>query len=726
MKRMFLLLFICWVGLSAQNSRKLTFEQVFLRKGEALLGPLPNITGWSDDRHYTESRQGKIYLVDSGNGRESILVDPQALKNKGPAELDWLGPADQTPDYSQMAFLHKDDIYLFQRKTGTVRRLTSTAAAEKNPVFSPDGHALAFTANGDLFAADTASGAISQLTFDGSEEILNGYASWIYYEEILGRASRYQAFSWSPDSRKIAFMRFDQSRVPQFPLFDAGGIYGRLEMQRYPKPGFPNPEVKIGVIDLAARRTEWIVFPDATDCYLTILAWAPEGKGLYLQWMNRGQDDLRIYAYTLAEKGLRQVYRETGKTWVDGVATDEFHAMADGDMLLLSSKSGWRHLYLVRASGTEKMITAGKWSVNRIEFVDEKKGLVFFSADKEDSTRTDLYRADIKGGSAPRLTSLDGTHALTFSSNGSFYLDRYSSISKPPLLLLCDRNGRVIRELGASAAPAFRAVALGKVEMLRIPAGDGLQLPAVWYLPPDFDPRHRYPAVLSVYGGPGTRSVIDAFPRRLDDYYLAQQGIIVVKVDHRGSGHFGKQGTDIMHRCLGKWEIADYSAAAAFLRTLPFVDGAKIGISGGSYGGYIAALALVMAPDYFSCAIADFAVSDWALYDSVYTERYMDLPTENPEGYRQASVLSHLQNFRGGLFLRHGTMDDNVHWQNTLQLLNGLLDLGKNAELMVYPGERHGIRGIKSGTYYRSAIDFWTRKFFSPEKAGPIGPEKSE
>ncbi|TFG73901.1 MAG: S9 family peptidase, partial [Chrysiogenales bacterium] len=273
-----------------------------------------------------------------------------------------------------------------------------------------------------------------------------------------------------------------------------------------------------------------------------------------------------------------------------------------------------------------------------------------------------------------------------------------------------------------SATPALRRVALAKVEIFKIPTADGLQLPAVWYLPADFNAEKKYPVVLSVYGSPGSRSATDAFPRHLDDYFLAQQGIIVLKVDHRGSAHFGKQGMEAMYRCLGKWEIADYSSAAAYLRGLPFIDGKKVGITGSSYGGYVAALALAAAPDSFACGIADFAVSDWSLYDSVYTERFMDLPTENPEGYRQASVLTHLPTYRGGLRLTHGSMDDNVHMQNVMQLLNGLLDLGKTAELMVYPGERHGVRGIKASEFRKAALDFWLRKFF-PERCAAPGTE---
>ncbi|HUU06431.1 MAG TPA: DPP IV N-terminal domain-containing protein [Patescibacteria group bacterium] len=722
MKRVLFLLLVCTFSLNAADLEKLTFEQVYLNRGDALLRTLPVISGWLDDARFFETREGKIFLVDARSGRSQVRLDPQALKMKRPANLNFLKPADHTADYSQLAFLDADDIYLFQKKSGTIRRITATASAEENPTFSPDGRFLAYTAGGNLFVCDTAAGVPGQLTFDGSEEILNGYASWVYYEEILGRSSRYRAFNWSPDGSRIAFLRFDQSRVPQFPLFDAAGTYGRLENQRYPKPGFPNPAVKIGVIDLAGRHTDWIAFPAEVDHYLTFLDWTPDGKSFYLQWLNRGQDELHVYEYTLVDKKLRRVYREKQKAWVDFLGPGDFQPLPGGDFLLLSSKSGWNHLYCVYANGREKMITSGKWSVTRIEFVDEKKRLAFVSADKEDSTRTDLYRVPFTGASPKHLTRLNGTHGVTFSKAGSYFLDRFSSLQQPPMLWLCARDGRVLRRLGESATPALRRIALGKVEMFKIPTGDGLQLPAVWYLPPDFIAEKKYPVVLSVYGGPGSRSATDAFPRRLDDYFLAQQGIIVLKVDHRGSAHFGKQGMEAMYRCLGKWEIADYCSAAAYLRGLPFIDGKKVGITGGSYGGYVAALALAAAPDSFACGIADFAVSDWSLYDSVYTERFMDLPTENPEGYRQASVLTHLPTYRGGLRLTHGSMDDNVHMQNTMQLLNGLLDLGKTAELMVYPGERHGVRGIKASGFRKAALDFWLRKFF-PERCAAPGTE---
>jgi dipeptidyl-peptidase-4 len=569
-----------------------------------------------------------------------------------------------------------------------------------------------------LFVHDTVKGDSRQLTFDGGKEILNGYASWVYYEEIFGRESRYRAFNWSPDGSKIAFMRFDQARVPEFPLFDANGTYGRLEMQYYPKPGYPNPDVRIGIIDLAGNGIDWVSFTDSGEHYLDFLGWGDGGRKAYIQWLNRGQDDLRIYEYALSSKKLRQIYEEKQKTWVEFLNGGSFIPLKSGGFILLSSKNGWNHLYRVEANGMEKAISSGEWSVNQIELVDEKRGQIFFSADKEDSTRIDLYRVSLNGGPVQRLTRLGGAHALAFSRQGSFYTDRYSSLDHPAVLQLCSRDGRVLRRLGESAAPAMAGYALGKSEIFHIAATDGLQLPAIRTLPPDFDAKKKYPVVLSVYGGPGSRSVIDAFPRRLDEYYLAQEGIIVLRVDHRGSGHFGKKGMDAMHRCLGKWEIADYSSAAAYLRTLPFVDGSRIGITGGSYGGYVTALALAAAPDLFSCGVAEYAVTDYSLYNSIYTERYMDLPAENPDGYRQTSVLTYVPTYRGGLRLVHGSMDDNVHMQNALQLLNVILDSGKTVEFMIYPGERHGVRGIKYMENRWAFLDFWKRHFFSEEKAG--------
>lgn len=304
-------------------------------------------------------------------------------------------------------------------------------------------------------------------------------------------------------------------------------------------------------------------------------------------------------------------------------------------------------------------------------------------------------------------------HRVSVSPGGSWFTDFHSALGVPPRLLLWRGDGRLQRQLGDSRTDKLAEYDLGRAELFRIPTSDGLQLPAAWILPPGFDPSTRYPVVLNVYGGPGAASVGNAFGRGFAEYYLAQQGIIVMTFDHRGSGHFGKKGEDLMHRQLGKWELNDLQEAVRHLRSLPFVDGQRIGITGGSYGGYVAALALLRAGDLFRCGIADFAVTDWRLYDSVYTERYMDTPEQNPDGYRDSSLLHAVDGYRGGLRIAHGSMDDNVHMQNALQLIDRLQDAGKSVELMIYPGERHGFRGPKSVEYRRANLDFWCRHFFN-------------
>jgi dipeptidyl-peptidase-4 len=725
MSKRFLLLWLCAAALHAGAPKRLTFEQAFLMRGEPLLRLLPAAGPWLDDGAYAETRDGKAWRVDARSGRARLLFDPAPLKGTGPKDLDWLQPADHSADWSSLVYLHGDDLYAYRRSAGRLARLTATSGAEQNPLLSPDGRRVAYTLGGDLYSAPLDGGEPVRLTRDGGDDILNGYASWVYYEEILGRASRYRAFEWSPDGRTIAFMRFDQSPVPRFPLFDAAGAYGRLEMQRYPKPGFPNPIVKVGFVGAAGGEISWVDFAGGGDHYLTFLDWAPRGDRAFVQWLNRGQDELRLYECEPTTGKARLVYTEKQKAWVDFLDSDSFVPLADGGALLLSSKSGWTHVYRLDADGRERALTRGEWSVSRIDALDEGRRAVCFSADREDSTRSDLYRVGLDGGAPVRLTREGGSHRASVSPRGSFFIDRWSTRNRPAVLDLCGGDGRLVRRLGDSAAPAFAQYGLGKSELFRIPAADGLKLPAAWILPPGFDPSAKYPVVLSIYGGPGARGVLDAFPRRLDGHYLAQEGIIVLAVDHRGSGHFGKSGEERMHRCLGRWEMADYGSAVDWLRTLPFVDGARIGIEGGSYGGYVAALAVVSDPGRFACGIAEYSVTDWALYDSVYAERYMDTPQENPDGYRQSSVLSRLDSYRGNLRLTHGSMDDNVHLQNSLQLLDRLLDLGQTVELMIYPGERHGVRGRKAAENARSALEFW-RKHFFPERVGPVGPVRQE
>lgn len=425
---------------------------------------------------------------------------------------------------------------------------------------------------------------------------------------------------------------------------------------------------------------------------------------------------MKILRYDLAGRTLQTVYEEQQACWIDFFENNDFLLLADESLLLRSSKDGWFHIYRI-ANGRQEQSTSGPWSVKSVEVADRQKDLILFSAAKEDSTETDFYRTSFKGGTPRRLSTEPGTHSVTVSPRGSYFIDRHSNLQTPERLELFDLGGRLTRILGESRSAALDKYGLAKVELFRIPTEDGYKLPALWYLPAELDRSKKYPVIMFEYGGPGSQDVANRFAGDIRKHFLAQEGIISLAVDHRGSSHFGKQGMERMYRNLGKWEMNDYIQAVKYLRTLPFVDPERIGITGGSYGGYVTALALTCASDYFKYGIAESSVIDWALYDSVYTERYMGLPAENPEGYQSSSVLNYIDKYRGGLRITHGSLDDNVHMQNTIQFISRVLDAGKTVELMIYPGDRHGLRGAHRQEDQKSNLNFWFRSFYGKKIA---------
>ncbi len=713
-----LFLIACLWGASGQaGPKRLTYAQVFEGRGPRLLAKLPRVVGWLSDAEYLEIRQDttdnrrKLYAVEAATGSSRVYLDPEDFKEILPAGFHLLGAVERTPDYRILIFSRKNDLYMLDTQRREFRRLTANPGRERNPRLSPDGKWVAFTRDHNLYTIDLRTGLEYQLTADGSETIYNGWASWVYYEEILGRPSRYRAFWWSPDSKRLAFLRFDDSPVPRFPIFHPGGVHGELEMERYPKAGDPNPKVRLGIVSADGGEIVWADFDENADEYIAWPFWTPDGGTLTVQWMNRDQTDLIIYKVDPETGAKEALYREHQDTWVEFFEDLRFleHEPA---FLVRSDVDGYRHLYLYGMDGElRKRLTRGKWSVTHIELVDEENGYVYFTANRGESTENHLFRVSLKGGRIEKLTADPGTHRIRMSPGGSYFIDTYSNIQTPPRMVLCRCNGEQERLLGDSRSPELDKYELGKVELFRIPIEGGYRLPARWVLPPDFDPQEKYPVIISIYGGPGAGTVRNAFPSRFREFYYAQQGAIVMSIDHRGSGHFGKKGVSQMHRNLGKWEMHDWIEAVKWLLKKPFVDSTRIGIMGGSYGGYATLLALTVGARYFTHGVSLYPVTDWRLYDTVYTERYMDKPDENPEGYRFGSVLTHADSLRGKLLIVHGTADDNVHMQNTLQLIDKLQLLGKPFELMLYPEERHGI-GRRGRHLQRLVYDFWVRNGF--------------
>lgn len=674
----------------AAQQQPLTDAQI-VKGAEDIETPVPVPVAWEDATHYR---------VNKGNGMTpgTFVVDLKTGR-----EQPYEAPADA---YSVK--IVNDDIYYVA--AGRERRLTQTPEAEKNPTLSPDGRWVAFTRGGDLYAIRLADGREIRYTHDGTDLILNGWASWVYYEEILGRASRYRSFWWSPDSRTLAFFRADDTDVPMFPIYNSKGKHGFLERTHYPKAGDPNPRVRVGLVAVEGGKVVWADFNEKDDQYFGRPFWRPDGSQLLVQWMNRDQNNLKLYAIDPADGTKKEIYDEKQPTWIDWIG--DLTWLKDG-FLMVRDFDGWQQIYYHLADGRLKaQLTDGKLWNTRIVRADEKNRTVYFTSNAEIPTRTDFYAVRFDGSGMRRLTSGDYTYTnICLSPDNRRFLCCYSNVSTPTRMALIDvKNGKV-KDLADAKGAAFERYQLALPEMVWMKTDDGFDLPATVIWPLHIEPGKKYPVIISIYGGPNAGTVFDSWKGIGINQWWAKEGVIQIAIDHRGSGKCGKNGLNFMHRNLGKWEMADYTAWVKWLCEKTFVDPARIGITGGSYGGYITAFALTYGSDYFKYGIANFGVMDWALYDSHYTERYMDSPADNPEGYTFNSVMTHAARYKGGdhsmLRIVHGTMDDNVHMQNSIQLIDTLQNLDKPFEFMLYPGERHGWRGAKAVHLKHDNYRFW-------------------
>ena len=618
-----------------------------------------------------------------------------------------------------------------------------------NLTYSPDQTKLAFTRDNDLYVVDIETEVETRLTFDGSDVILNGYASWVYYEEILGRPSRYKAFWWSPDSRKIGFYRFDNSQVPMFPIYSAFAnpeaaasqsqsprvtdlaLGGSLSETRYPKAGQVNPEVKIGIIDLdtSLRGTEsavaisWADFDPTVDQYFGIPFWGPDSKEFFIARMPRLQNTIDLYAVNAADGSKRHVYNETYKTWLDwfdGVVFTD-----NGLYMAREFETGWQQIYFLSYDGkTFRRLTDGpNWNVAIVR-VDEKKGDVYFTAKRDAVAKQALYKVDKKGAIVALTDPQYNATNVSFSPDGKYFVASLSNVTTPNFVAVYPTSGKNVLKGNVVADMKGKdydqsEYALG--ELVFMTTDDGFRLPGMIVYPKDFDETKKYPVHVDIYGGPNTPQVRDRWvtPNASNQWY-SDNGIIQITVDPRAAGHNGREGLDMIYRQLTVWEVKDFCAWASWLQSLPYVDGDKIGVEGFSFGGTMTCMLLMQAPDKFHYGIAGGGVYDWALYDSHYTERYMDTPQNNPEGYAVSKVMNYVSGYPTDykawqpvepvmLKLTHGTGDDNVHHQNTLQLLDVMHKEGKKFDFMIYPDGMHGYRGYQGDHFLNANHEFWLK-----------------
>ena len=651
-----------------------------------------------------------------------------------------------------------------------------------NLTYSPDSTKLAFTRDNDLYVVDIASGKETRLTHDGTDVILNGSASWVYYEEILGRPSRYRAFWWSPDSRKIGFYRFDNSEVPMFPIYSAYpnpqaaasqsqspkvtdlGLGGSLSETRYPKAGQTNPQVRIGIIDLGAcegcplsgsgecgsPEIVWADFDPTLDQYFGIPFWGPDSKEFFIARMPRLQNTIDLYAVNIADGSKRHVYNETYKTWLnwfDGVVfTDK------GLYMSREFETGWQQIYFLSYDGKEfRRLTDGtNWSV-AIQRVDEKKGEVYFTAKRDATVRQALYKVDSKGVIKALTDPAYNVTGVRFSPDGKYFAAAYSNVTTPTRVAVFTTSGGVVSEghnediepanLRKPAVPAKKQKGYGLAgyvvadmqgpdydaskyalgQLVHMQTRDGFTLPGMIVYPKSFDPAKQYPVHVDIYGGPDSPQVNDRWitPNSSNQWYSDNE-IIQITVDPRAEGHNGREGLDMIYRQLSVVELEDFCDWADWLMEKPYVRDEKIGIEGFSYGGMMTALILFRASDKFHYGIAGAGVYDWLLYDTHYTERYMDTPQANPDGYKAGSIINYVSEYPVEygtpegvepvmLKLTHGTGDDNVHLQNSLWLINELHRHGKKFEFMIYPDGMHGYRGYQGQHFQNDNREFWLK-----------------
>jgi dipeptidyl-peptidase-4 len=682
------------------------------------------VTGWTDDTHYIfqtldANKKPATLNVDIKTGKSVPYTAPKSARDLLSASLPQgttLSISDQvSTDMKSVIFIKENDLWYFRMGDKELKRLTSDKVQEVNATFSPDGSKVGYTKNKDLYVYDLQLNKEIRLTTDASEKVYNGYSSWVYMEEILGRSSRYSAFWFSPDGAKIAYLRTDETEVPVFTLNrldEADGIHGLLEVVPYPKPGDPNPKVKMGIADIASSRTTWVKTDYSVDQYIAWPFWTPDSKKLAIQVINRDQNDMKFILADPATGDYTQIYSEKRKSWIDFF--EDIYVMKDGTgFIVRSSSSDWENLYYYGWDGKMKsQITNVSWRVKNIERVDELTKTVYFTGTGPESTDNHFFSVGLDGRNLMQITTGSGFHNVSISPKGSYFIDSWSSIVSAGSIIAYDKKAKPIKEIHKNEQPVFDPAKNSKAEFLKIMTSDGLfNMPAIITYPLNFDPGKKYPVVFTIYGGPNSENVSNRWQGSNPSWY-AQNGIITFSVDHRGSGQFGKKGLDYLYRCLGKWEILDYADAVKWLRTKPFVDSTKIGITGSSYGGYMSCLALTKGADFWTHGFASSSVTDWRLYDNIYTERFMDTPKDNPEGYKDGSALTFARNYKGKLYMTHGDMDDNVHFQNSIYLISRFEDEGKSFQFMLYPNGRHGWGGAKATHSTNEANKFWLSNFF--------------
>lgn len=715
-----------------EYGKRVDFEAVYeSRRRPSFTGSPVRGLRWLDDEYYAQSKNGKTYRVHALSGRVESMTfeDHSTTVAERLAEIPTLD-SDAAKQIARryfgrgddpkrgVVFTHANDLYYANGDGTHAVRLTSTPEAEEYSELSPDGEFVAFCRNNDLWVVDVATQTERALTTGGRDDFRHGKASWVYFEEVFGR--RWKAFWWSPDSSALAFFQTDSVSVPHFTIIDDNPEEQNIETVRYPKPGQRNPHVEVGLVHRTGGAPRWVDLSDYDDgAYLvTHVGWTPDSSNLRLQIQDRAQTWLDYIHVDRNSRKPEVLFRETTEAWVQALGNP--HDFKDGSFLLRSERDGWRHIYHFNADGSVKtQVTSGDYEVRTIHRVDENTEWIYFSGTVDSHIASNLYRVRFDGTELTRLTLESGSHQAQLNAKGDLFIDSWSSHAEPTRVALRSIEGEHIRWIDTNPVYEKEEYALGTFELVEIESDHGPMLQASVLYPPDFDESKSYPAWFMTYGGPHAPTVRDSGGGpRMRDYMLADMGIVVFRGDPHPASGKGAQSAWTAYKQLGVREMEDITDMIEWLKTHEWIDGDRIGMAGHSYGGFMTAFALTHS-DLFASGIAGAPVTDWRLYDSIYTERYMHTPQNNPDGYRNTSVVNAAKNLHGRLLVVHGTMDDNVHQQNSIRLIAALQRAGKPFEMFLYPGYRHGI----FGNHYRDLqLDFITRTLLDSAPDAPETP----
>ncbi len=585
------------------------------------------------------------------------------------------------------------DLFLYSLATQTVTRLTSTPAREEVVTFSPDGQRIGFVRDNNLFTIDMATGRERQLTTDGNEQTLNGKLDWVYDEEVYGRGSSV-GYWWSPDSKRITFLQLDEKPVPIMTIVDHIAYRPTVQQYPYPKAGDPNPRVKLMVVP--ANGGTVVTVDDerysAIDHLIVRVGWNRDSSAVLYQVQNREQTWLDLNSANPTRGDNKTLFRETTKAWVSVIDRPDF--LPDGTFLWQSERSGFRHIYHYKADGTLiGPVTSGEWEVRAVHGCDDKSKMVYFSGTERSVRDLDVYRVKLDGSGLQRLSDKAGNHSAKFSPSFAMYVDNWSDIATPNQAQVRKSDGSLVKVVSENLAPLLAEYDVARPEFTQVKARDGFILEALIMKPASFDPAKKYPVYEYHYGGPHAQQVVNAW-RGTGGLFLqliANQGVVVWMCDNRAASGKGAVSAWTLYKHLGETELRDMEDGLVWLKTNPWIDGSRIMTYGWSYGGFMTSYAMTHSKSFIA-GIAGGTVADWRDYDSIYTERYMLMPQNNPEGYKSSSPRWAAKDLSGNLLLIHGTIDDNVHMQNTIQFVDELEKAGKPFEMRLYPRSQHGVR----------------------------------